>query len=769
MFVTLNDPIGCAEDIASILHASFLEQQTILDALETGVGLDAKEESNDSDDEEQIRALFQLALTTYQLVYNDQKMISDYHGGAIGYWNTDFKGSGIRKEKILNILGVEERKEHRSKITTLRDDLGYYTCSDYYKNAYVHAEEGTDLNGIDGKFFAMQPLKLLAIKPHLQDKIFDLNSAEEVDTKWDYLILEYLKGDVDSPVYNVLNKTIDIDENTIKQGVDLSNKLAAFVKSSLETFASYAAKDVVVTTFVESTKNVTVSGNYELTLRRLNTLQVYGEDMFEVRGYEVQETLKSSGWRIDNGKVIAGTYKGKLDLFRWVKSQSPELVLKETSHGKHVFNMPVIKEVEEVIRTPEYNSQKQPTNLGAKATKVLDGAPFRGVIALLQVFNIGAAYHTFSKDMSKKSLVNLSGISAEFTSATLYLAEKTLATTISSTAINGVSKIAFGANAVGSGVTAIMCTWEACLSFDARDTDAGFAWGGAAAAFAGATAMIFVSTAWAGPVGWACAGIGVGLVFLAYYFTDSPIEKFFKNNALSDEVDLLKSQGELTGAYNKRFYLNRNTINPDSDFKKYNDFKFAGAILSDFMVCSDINVNILDLINEETSSTDLWEAVLGSHETVRQGDVKIFQFVISFRQFLRTADQLAYNIYFYENGIKGGSYEKLDITTSGYVEEGGEKTPPSVKVDITIPNSITKKYKPKSQILIVCALSLGNDKFYPAVLNEQHRFLGAFVDIHHSHTTKTTRVGSSTNIEFNKSNVAVKPLDQLLSSKAWEN
>ena len=788
MFIALDDPIGCALDISDILGNSIERQKAMLISIQTGRDIEVvyadilagKTPSQPTADEQQIGALVHLAMTEYKLVYDNAKMIDEYDGGTIGNpvaWNwhmmgggPSWQGTGIYKEKLINILGVNERKDHRKVIRALQNDLGAILESDYYKNAYVHAENGTDLNCIDGKFFIMQPLKLLAIKPHLQDKMFDLTSDEEFDRQWDYLILDYLTAEEDNPAYNVLIKTVDVGEDTIKQGIDLSNKLAAFAQASLETFADIAVKDVVVTTWTESVQKITVKGNYELLLKRLNTVHVYGEEMYEVRKYEVHEKLQSAGWRIDDGKVIAGRYVGKKDFLRWIKSQSPELVLKETSHGKHIFDIPVTKEVNEVIRTPEYNNTKVSTELGAKAQKVLDGAPFRGVVAVLQIFNIGAAYHTFSNNKNSKNIVNLVGVSAELTAATSYLAEKVLVRTVAVSSMRTISSLAYRANVVGSGVTAIMCTWEAVLSFDARDFDASAAWGGAAAAFAGVTAMIFVSTAWAGPVGWACAGIGVGLVFLAYYFTDSPIEKFFKNNVLSDEKDWEMIEGELTGAYNKRFYLNRKLINPNDDYEKYNDLKFAGATLTDFIVCSDIQVKIKRFLNEETTNTGLWDAaVWGKHESVVEGDVKIFQFVISFRQFLRTADQLAYSIYFYENGISSGSYEKLEIANLGSIKEGDDKTPPRIELDVTIPKSTTDKYKPKSQILIVCALSLGDDKFYPALLNDQHRFLGAYVDVHHSRTEKTTRVGKSTSVDFIKSNVAITPLDQLLSGKAWEN
>ena len=771
MFVMLDDPIGCSMDICPILGDQITKQKAIVECMQTGRDLNrvypkmlrGEKSALPNEEEQQIGALVNLALTEYQLVYNNTDMIDDYDGGRIGW------GAGVYKPKLLNILEVDYRKKHRQVIRSLQNDLGNYLISDYYQKGFLFMEKGTDLNCIDGKCFAVIPLKLLAIKPHLQDKAFDLKKNYEEDTKWDYLIYESLKEESDSSVYNTLNKQVNLDEETIKQGIDLSNKLAAFILASLETYADYAMEDVVTKTVAETITKETVKGNYKLLVKRLNKINVYGEEMFEVRGYEVREKLHAEGWEIDKGKIVAGKYKGVKDLYRWVKTKSPELILKETSHGRHVFDVPVTKEVETVTKTVTETTHRTPTKLGAKASAVLEGAPFRGVVALLQVFNIGAAYHTFSQDLSYKNGFNLFGIGAELTSATAYFVESTLANVIGKESMRNIAKLAIRANVVGAGVTVIMCTWEACLSFDARDNDAALAWTGAAAAFSGVTvAAIFAGASWAGPLGLICAGIGVGLVFLAYYFKDSPLETFFKNNALSDEKDFprINDLHKLPGDYIRDFYANVNDISSDLDNRKWNDFKFAGAELTDLIVCSDITI-------KGTRLFDVEEEYLSGHKEysmptfISSGKIKTYEIRVSFRQFLQNKEQFVYELYFYKDGIKG-SYQKIKKIPDISIEKGTENTPPQIVIKLVMPDHYLKQYTKNSQILVVCALALGDDEFYPSRYNKDTRFLGAYASVNQSELEQYSILGLRKSNHIYKSNVAVEPMNQLLSGNAWK-
>ncbi len=347
---------------------------------------------------------------------------------------------------------------------------------------------------------------------------------------------------------------------------------------------------------------------------------------------------------------------------------------------------------------------------------------------------------------------------------------KALAGAVKDTAITAFNRVGAGANVVGSGVTVIMCTWDACLSFDARDIDAGFAWAGAAAAFLVATsietAIVLKLSASFVPVGWVAAGIGVGLVFLAYYLKDTPIEGFFKNNALSDEEGFNRLEGESVGEYNKRLYLNRELLCPDSDYKKWNNFKLAGAHLTDLLVSSGVQIKPTKLINQKEHT----EGRYTKPDFITTGYIKSMEIGISFRQFLKTEEQLAYDFYFYKNGLNGG-YENITqkINPVLRIKQGTEKLPPQIVLNVEIPKEYTDQYTDDSILMIVSALSLGEGEFYPTNYNNETRLLGTYVSVLYTETEEVRRWGRSTKISLPQSNVAIDPLNQLLSGQAWED
>ncbi len=839
MFISLNDPIGAADDIADELSLQIIKKEALLESIQTG--RDQEEvfkrirrgvaAPKATEEEIQIGAMVNLALTQYKFIYDSDEMIDDYDGGRIGY------GAGVYKPKLINILGVNERKEQREKIRQLQNILGNLLETDFFKNAYQAHENGSKLVIIEGKKSAIRFYKLLAIKPHLQDKAFDLKNDEEIDTQWDHLIIESLQEEgQDWSVYNVLNKVVDLDEETIEEGKRnaLSEKIASFIRESLEAYSQFAMEDVVIksklrrstknssinggegidvankttaatksylseyeqnakvtvsetvthesveTITHESVKTVNVQSKLELTVKRLNKIHVYGEDMFEVRGYEVRKKVHEGGWRIDDGKVVAGKYAGEKDVYRWVQTDSPALVLKETAHGHHVFDIPVTKEVEKVIktqenvvtRTEEVVSHTEPTIMGTKVKALLDGAPFRGVVALLQVFNIGAAMRTFSQEPSFKHFGSFVGVAADLTSATSYFLETALKTIVNDSAITSLGKFAAGANIVGSGVTVVMCTWDACLCFNARDNDAGLAWSGAAAAFSVVTAeavSLFVGGGSFGPWGWVAGGVGAGLVFLAYYLTDKPIEMFFKNNALSDQIDFARAEEDTVGMFNKKFYNNRNTLCPDTDYQKWNDFKFAVAHFTDLMVSGTVCFNVKKLINTSTTDSSLAQTFLYSkHETIKTGFIKELNIGICFKQFLQTTDQFACKFYFLKDGF-GGECKEMEMYPDIEIEEGNETMPPIVKIDVKIAYYYTKQYTQKSKILLACALSLGDGQFYPTKYNDETRLLGAYFSVYETITTTSARTGVSTTTQLDSSKIAIKPLSELKSGLAWNN
>ncbi|MDY8138330.1 toxin VasX [Aquimarina sp. 2201CG5-10] len=771
MFITLDDPIGNANEISLHLASEIIMHRAIIESMQTGTDvidihkrmLRGGQPGRLSGEKEQINAMFSLALTTYQLVYNDEEMIDDYDGGRIGW------GRGIYKQKLLDVLGVEERKKQREKVNSFRDDLGTFLNSDSYKEAYLDYVEGSILNIIDGKFTIMQHLRLLVINPHDIDRTLDLKDEYENNHQWDPFIEETLKENEEYSFHAVLNKQVDIDEETIKQSIDLANKFAAFVTASLETYAKYALEDVVKVESYITLKKVPVQGRYKLLVTRLNKINAYGEDLFEVKGYEVRQKLEAKGMALDKSKSIFGRYKGKKDIIRF-KTNTPEIVLVETARGKHIFDIPVVQEVEKEITKYREVSSTQPTKMGQRVGKVLDGAPFRGVVALLQILNISAAYKTLSDHDSVKNRMALIGVSAELAAASGYFAKAVFQKRLGQSSLALIGKWALRLEVAGMGITVVMCGWEAIDSYGARDQDAMWAWIGAGAAFSITTAAATSASvaAFLGPIGWIAAGIGVGLVFLAYYLKDSPLEAYFKHFTFSDDVALDKRNGELTWAYNKRFYDSRVLLmGDDNDYMKYTNFKLAAAELTDLIVCANIELTPKKVINQTEEYIPSY-SMHSSGTFIKEGDIKEFTSEISFRQFFSDPSQLSYQVFYYQDGIRNGNGVSLNITNEVIRKAGTSESPPKAVVSFEIPDRFLNSDNNNSQILFVCNLDLGEGKYYPNRYDGNERYLGIIGGINQLRSTHLG-IGVTKMDHTYSSNVRVNTLNNLKSYNSWVN
>lgn len=391
------------------------------------------------------------------------------------------------------------------------------------------------------------------------------------------------------------------------------------------------------------------------------------------------------------------------------------------------------------------------------------------------MINISAAVHTLKESKGfgdgVNNLIALGGVGAELTSA-LYSLKHAHAVRAGDTAkLAGFAKNAAFFEKVGNGVTAFICAWESYKRFDASDTDAAAAWGGASAGF-------LMATLAGGPLMWAGMGIGLGFVILAYYLTDTPLEEFIKNNALSDERGLPKAEGEKPGRYITRVYDTRGSLNPDSTYHKRNDFLWANVKLSDLLVASDITVDVEQLADETKKAHQAGPATIITH----RGLAKTISVTISFRQFLRHENQLACRVHFYQDGLLSPNTIGVELRQLSFAREfipASSTRPPKVKVTFTLSDNITAAYKQHSQLLFVCGLSLGDNRFYPAKFDGKARFLGAYINtlfIKEGTHTEFQR-GLSDKVSYHsqidqrsgvkESRVAVDTHYNLLSGGAW--
>lgn len=808
MFITLHDPISCAEDIATILDHSLVEQQAIINALQTGEDYSStlqrlengKDKISFSEKEQQIQALFQTALTTYHLVYSNQKMIDDYDGGAVGYWNTDFKGSGIRKGKILNILGVEKRKEHRKKIRTFQDELGYFMSADYYQKAWCHYNSDMDDSILEGKYRCTKHMSLLSQKPHDADRHLDLkNDYEDSTKKWEGFFADTLEINEENPFTILLDAPIEVAFLSAPI-VDLENKIGGVIRGLTESYASLTINKTGLVTQTRKVpiwkvretvtyKTVTTQSYQDVLFRRLRTHKVYGVEVLELQTKEIEAHFKGSKFELNNSKLKNVTYKGGKPIARFAVGE--EIVLKQKLRGENLIQVPVksteivsqtsvvhyLDEIEKQFQVP--TTKKVSVKNTELAKKLFDGKIFTGSLAILQVFNTLNAVNGLSQDVSLKNLVNLAGISSELTEASLHfkrsiaLSKKASEKTISKL----YSKASLYGN-IGAGITVLMCSWEAFDSANARDYDAAWAWAGAGASWA---AFSFGGTTISGglaalgftPVGLVVAGMAIGLTALAYYLKDTPLEALFKNNVLSDAVAFPLLSNEEPWEYTTRLYGERdNQILPPTSsffqkdaFRKWTDFKIGYQDLMDVLVCASIHFEPTKLVHRGTLKP--WTSTMSV--SITTSDIVSYRAEVSFRQFLTTEDQLQYEVYYFENGLDQ-TPACIDLVEQKVTIDKAEGQIPKAIIDFTVNKNKLTNNNRAAHIVFVCRLKIEESNYYPIDISGEERYIGAKF-------TTQEEVREIQKGLFNKkvikdsefqAPVAIDTLTNLLSKKAWK-
>jgi len=190
----------------------------------------------------------------------------------------------------------------------------------------------------------------------------------------------------------------------------------------------------------------------------------------------------------------------------------------------------------------------------------MTGKVLAPIIAALEMFNFITAVNEsnksgLKKDKTKTVLAFLGLLHAGITTSVALIGEKKTAEIMTrglgrkaGNFVKG-SKVMFGKNikllgAAGgalTGIGAAMSAWDMYDCFDNDDDDAATMYGLQAVALVGLAIAGFVEAGaiflGMGPIGWAFLALGILFGFLAYWFTDTPIEKWAKHGPFSVEVD----------------------------------------------------------------------------------------------------------------------------------------------------------------------------------------------------------------------------------------
>ncbi|WP_417786020.1 toxin VasX [Tenacibaculum sp.] len=745
MFITLHDPVGCANDIGVELADKIADLEALVESLGTGkdpveIKKDIlegkpKQEIKKGSRGEQISTLLATALTTYQLVYNDKEMIADYDGGESGsgpkftginigatpiiYWD----GNGILQQKLIDILAVKERRKLRELIVSYRHDFTIILGSDYYTQYFEDFNENGFIGLLEGKYITTSHIRLLSIAPGNIDHYLDLkkhrdNYKGELKNKNEEakeFYIKYVKGS-NKKVHEVLEKELNLDffdenENVLNKTLltDLANKVAGHVSNGLEAYVG-----------LSNAKKV----NLKLTFDRLKVLTHGGKPVFQTRTRTLEALLKQNGATLDESVKLVDFKKG--------------------------HRIAKILDVEEIYLVNEYNPKGKntlsvPAKIPAKKTKaqvrgaqrVLNNIHFAKGLYYLQILNISSATYQVYDSLSAKSFVNLVGIGTELTGAFLNVKKiNAVALNRESQVVSSLSNRAKLFNKVGAGFTAAVCFWEAIDAFSDNDNDAAFMWAGAGAMF---TAGIFVS----GPIGWVIGGVAIGLVYLANYFKDTPLERYFKHYWLSDRVALSRNNDEAPWQYINRVYEKRSTLIKDREgYKNWKDLRVCHQQLLDLMVCNAMFVKEIKLSSEKVISIGGEDGRAGA--SFATSDVSQVTIQTSFRQFLWFKDQLQYKVFLVNT--RTGSYEEIaeeELRGEVNLEENNKGKIIATNTTINIPNRVHRKRHNNQftifQLLFICKLTIDEEtkKYYPHTYVGEERYMGIKIKLFESKVTGT--------------------------------
>jgi len=523
IFITIDDPIGRADDIAKQLNKEIKYLKEII-----------KQLSFEYYDEEtyakEMQAMFFIALTTYQAIYNED--------------NKDWKqnyGDLVDLDRLKKALGVKVRKDQRKKIRELQKDLKRVLGSDEYTNAY---KDYLQVNPIApyaapesppqslyltesmmyAKIDAMWYLSMLALNPHDIDRSLDLRHEYEVDnpkliyknakerkgvgwwSKWD-LINYSLKKNTKEPLYLLLNNTSLDFKGYGKDGT--ASLLSQFFLVKLNTYSTL------------------VSLNYK------------GGSSTELNGLKNQ----SMQFYINTQNIVDVEFKGNKYIFKINKAA---------------------KEIAELSKS-DY---------------------FKGVPRLFATFNAALSYCVLANDPTSKNTV-------EATKHTMYLAEsasKFIREFSDTKSIANWRQITKATRFAAVGLNAFSSFWDALDCLKNRDQDAGLLFIGAGTFYLiGSGLAIMGEASIAGPVGW----IALGLSFLAILLMDGPIESYFKKfpfRLKKKRVELLNYKN--VGSFNKQLYkeVELEYKEGDVEFDKSNYFQIYAAALADIIAGVSVKV-----------------------------------------------------------------------------------------------------------------------------------------------------------------------------------
>ena len=685
MFITLLDPIGCADDLHELTqienrwHEALIETLTIAQSPYNyyeykwkGAKLNIEDVPKET--KEQVSYLYATTLATYKFIYENSETQKDYSR------NRDSWSHGVDKEKIFKILNVEGRKKQRERIYKMRNALGAFLKAELYQNALlVVYKDNIPVRQETGKLHTAEHLLTLVTYEGMADR--DLNLVKDYKPKDDYwiqLVRDNLLGNSNS---------IKVTKLLFDLGVDIE-EVENVPGKTLKTHFKFGKKFLSIgkkVTGIYAAISPLSESEFKIYLKHFSYLIVKNKKGLEGPFYKFHnKTFKDflEGARLKGLRNSSNYHYTKTHSYYKVHPDVAKKA-KKLANAKTKITDPII-----------YVDKVDRAKFGKTIEDFLGSKGFGRLLGVFELFGLGVAIYDISKDKEKGGGVNFKNTSS-LGGAGIKTAALAMKLTENSNAADwvdikarkydlkvpriinrakhperfipvtykGTAK-AFGT--AGGIITVLMCARDSYIAFAKADYDVA-----AAQAVAGVASGILLSSA----LGFAelsftpafIIGI-IGLVALgvAYYFTDTKIEAYFKHYPLSTYSKINSGLYDLYPYdFMVKLYENRDSLLwPDVDnflvkrsSENFKDFKQIFVDLMNMIAVCAIEISGSQSLHSPRDPQTVVYQTPKPYRDKWHHPWRSMGININFGAFLRDVNDLVYEVYYvlYDH-IKGKGY-----------------------------------------------------------------------------------------------------------------
>jgi len=601
MFISLHDPIGALKDVIEHYSHEYLQFKAFVEAIQTGETQAkaferlCRSEPFDTTKNRDHQYLFALANFSYQHAFGSKKNMDKYSDNIsvkqvekyldesylkkeISYHSglthksteTSIFDNGVDLQKLVGILGVDERKTMKEQLQKLRTvAFGFFKGEYAFKFAddYVYNHS---LNTLEGRNLFVKLTEVLYACPHQVDEHLELPnkrhiSPDNIREAFGELFNEQklpkcfeLEEKSKNPDLTVGSKHLIVALATGKLNVEIPPKLNAKLKEEISIRTAAVIRGIMG---VVADRAYTVIRNKKFSTKLFSVNNATTEVQRKIiRGI-------NKGILVNGEELFALTQKGIIATFQ-------DQIYLLSTEGSSAFKLEMVSNTPGNDKVNTIRSQKltekqiRNNNLNSKLNKIVDSNAFRGVFGVLAVYNLNNSLGQLRQQFNGRNAINTAGYSADVAQVALSFREKIVKASFDRTTKIGIKTIEKAklftntAGAIGGVLTCAVCMIDSKQLFDENDNDAGATLVAAGIGFAAAGIVplfqFALGAALTGPIGWGCLLAATALYFLSEVLKDDDFQKIYKHYLLSDYGECPK--GGLTPMLYAKKILNQKAL-----------------------------------------------------------------------------------------------------------------------------------------------------------------------------------------------------------------